>query len=71
MRKVELELGENERYMIVGTDDLEVLRSALTLYHQEVKRQESALVQRIFENKQDEEFLHGLQGLIDNVMSKS
>lgn len=70
MRKVEIELNDGENYMIVGNDDLEVLKDALKLYHRyRIEHEEQMLLQRVFELKQDESYLCDLQNLLGSVMS--
>lgn len=70
MRKVEIELNDGENYMIVGSDDLEVIGDALKLYHHDrIEQEEKALVQRIYELKQDESYLCDLQSLLTSVIS--
>ena len=72
MRKVEIELNDGENYMIVGNDDLEVLKDALTLYHRDrIEHEEKALIQRVYELKQYDSFLCELQNLVKSVMSGS
>ncbi len=71
MRKVEIELNDGENYMIVGTDCLEGLRDALKLYHRDrIEHEEKALLQRVYELKQDENFLFDLQHLLGSVMGQ-
>lgn len=64
MRKVEIELEDDDRYIIVGSDELKVFRFALNMYFQEMEHREKELLQTIYTLKQDEDFVKGLQVLV-------